>query len=223
MKRLSKMNGLTSTKKQRRGIKQIKVRGGIMKRIILSLVIFLLIFAISANAKEDYINNDDGSDWDTYSKLEKEVFITGFMGGTYYVGVNSYQTISKKFDKQKAKALYYLDVYQEDKKSSKNSFSREEVLMILEFERTLFNNNQTRYEIAKITTGHIVKGLDLLYSDFKNRRIKITDAVYVVKKQITGSHPEEIEAVLQYLRAGEDRDKLWYTDKDGKKQFADFP
>jgi hypothetical protein len=47
--------------------------------------------------------------------------------------------------------------------------------------------------------------MDKIYEDFKNRRIKIQDAIYAVRKQIRGTTEEEVEAVLQFLRS----EKKW--------------
>jgi hypothetical protein len=65
-------------------------------------------------------------------------------------------------------------------------------------------------------------GLDALFEDFKNRAIKLTKAVYVVKKQIKGAPDEEVEAVLSWLRSG-DRARLWLKDKDGRLKAVTFP
>ncbi len=77
--------------------------------------------------------------------------------------------------------------------------------------------------IYKITIGQIVEGLDVLYSDFKNRNIKINDAIYVVKRQIEGASEEHIEAMLQYLRSGKKTEKLMYKDSDGNTIYIVFP
>jgi hypothetical protein len=95
----------------------------------------------------------------------------------------------------------------------------------------LLLNNQTdglntglySYGIIEITNGQLVEGLNAFYNDFKNKQVKIWDAIYVVKKQIKGASTEEIEAVLQFLRVDKDYKNLPYTDKDGKRKCATFP
>ena len=58
-----------------------------------------------------------------------------------------------------------------------------------------------KYSFNNIRVRQIEEGLDQLYGDFRNTNILLTDAIYVVKKQITGSSPEQIEKILQVLRS----------------------
>ena len=51
-----------------------------------------------------------------------------------------------------------------------------------------------------ITIGQIKDGIDAFYQDFGNRRIKIIDAVYVIKMQIEGKDPDWIQMQIRYLR-----------------------
>jgi len=44
--------------------------------------------------------------------------------------------------------------------------------------------------LSDITVGQIKDGTNVFYNDFSNRRIKIVDAIYVVKTQIKGNDPE---------------------------------
>ena len=75
----------------------------------------------------------------------------------------------------------------------------------------------TRYSITNITSGQIVDGLNMFYEDFRNRNILLMDAIYVIKKQIKGSTPEDIERILLYLRSDKKEDKhLRIKDEKGK-------
>jgi hypothetical protein len=65
--------------------------------------------------------------------------------------------------------------------------------------------------------------MDKIYEDFKNRRIKIQDAIYVVRKQIRGTTEEEVEAVLQFLRSEKKWEKYLYKNKAGVEVTIDFP
>jgi len=51
-----------------------------------------------------------------------------------------------------------------------------------------------------ITLLQFVDGINAFYNDFSNRRIKIIDAIYVVKMQIKGVNHELISAQIQYLK-----------------------
>lgn len=110
-----------------------------------------------------------------------------------------------------------------DNKKPKNTFSRKEVALLLGYSIESSNNHLYRYSTMGTTNAQFVEGIDAFYGDFKNKQIKLSEAVYVVKKQIKGASPDEIEAILQFLRSDGDLKKLWYTDKDGKKKYADYP
>ena len=66
---------------------------------------------------------------------------------------------------------------------------------------TNYTNNQAeKISLFKITIGQIKEGIDKFYGDFSNKKIKIVDAVYVVKMQIKGENPNLIDAQIRYLR-----------------------
>jgi len=59
----------------------------------------------------------------------------------------------------------------------------------------------TAFAFDGISVGQLLDGIDLLYSDFKNRSIAVFFALYVVKKQVKGTPPEDIERILLWMRA----------------------
>jgi len=78
------------------------------------------------------------------------------------------------------------------------------------------NSFLQRYAIYYVSARQIVEGTDILYKDFKNKGIKINDAIYVVKRQIEGTSPEDIEKILIYLRSNyENVESLITRDKNG--------
>lgn len=106
----------------------------------------------------------------------------------------------------------------------KQRYSRDEVSLLLEREYRRSQEWLTHYSIIGITNGQIVDGLNLFYDDFRNRQIKLTDAIYVIRKQILGASKEEIEAITEWLRTlDRDFNKLRYKDKEGNIRHADFP
>jgi len=121
--------------------------------------------------------------------------------------------VDDKCDHTKAEKMWGEYIFpKEINPKRKNIFSRNEIDLILCHQ----DDDLKRYGLYEITVGQLVDGFDLLYSDFKNKQIVMRDAIYVVKKQIKGASPEEIEALLQYLRSDNDPHKLVYTDKNGK-------
>jgi hypothetical protein len=197
-------------------------------RVIISksrgfFMIFLIsLFPINASAVTQDLSIIDGNDWRAWEAYQKYSFISGFLAGTEYVVENNLQSQDEKYDSNKASDIYISYIVPDEKKP-KNHFTRYEVLVLLGSVKEQFNSSLFQYTVQGITNGQIVDGLDLFYADFKNRQIKLKDAIYAVKKQIQGATPEENEAVLLYLRTGKDFKKLFYTDKDGKKKYVAFP
>ncbi len=196
-----------------------------------SVIILFLIFSITclSNAETVDLAKYDGNDWQTWDSLRKHHFITGFISGSGYAIENNFAgyniSPAKDYDLEKAFSLRYPkpDI---SKGKKKTVYDRNEVNMMLEYDKRSRNSTLLSYEIAKITNGQIVEGLNQLYSDFKNRQIILREAIYVVKKQISGASEEEIQSIFEYLRATEsDRsfDKLLYKDKMGNTKWAIFP
>ncbi len=193
-----------------------------MKKLFFVFFFCLIIFPICANAEIPDILNYSGNDWTGWEKNRKHYFISGFILGSAHVALNNLQSLEEKYDSDQALAVY-MEYIVPDKKKPKNVFSRNDVMLILNLIIDSQNTSLNKYLIMQITNNQLVDGLDLFFSDFKNRQIKLNDAIYVVKKQIKGASPEEIEAILQYLRSDKDSKKLLYTDKDGKKKLTSFP
>lgn len=194
-----------------------------MKNLIFILLILVLLFPPSAIAEMQDVSKFDGNDWRGWDILLKYSFIGGFIAGTAYVIENNMQSQDKNFDSDKASKVYFQHYFVPDDKKPKNTFSRNEVSLLLGKRKEYFNVSLISYIIFEISNDQIVDGLNLLYNDFKNRQIKLKDAIYIVKKQIKGASPEEMEAIFQYLRADKEFSKLFYTDKEGKKNWATFP
>ena len=193
-----------------------------MKKSFFVSTIFLLVFPLYVHAQKQDVSKFDGNDWREWEDFRKYSFISGFIAGTNYLVKCNIQTQEEEYDSDKASEVFISYVVPNEKKP-KNTFSRKEVSLLLGNTKEDFNSSLFRYTIFGITNDQIVDGLELLYIDFKNRQIKLNDAIYVVKKQIKGASPEEVEAILQYLRAEKDYKKLFYTDKEGKKKYVPFP
>jgi hypothetical protein len=194
-----------------------------MRKIILFLVFSILIFCIVpiVGADDNDLLGMDGNTWNRWNLLQKLYFLSGFITGTGYVVSYNLQTV-EPYDKDKMLNLFRAYKFP-DTNNPKDTFSRQEVTNLLAFTKDTFNSPLYRYSIIKINNDQISDGLDSFYKDFKNRMIKLADAIYVVRKQIRGGSSEEIEAVMQFLRADKDVNKLFYKDKDGNMQYVPFP
>jgi len=79
------------------------------------------------------------------------------------------------------------------------------------------------YSLDDIPIEALLSGVDEFYKDFKNLKISIQSAIYVVKNQIQGRSEEDIKRILLYLRSG-NIDNLLVKDKDGKPvRYVSFP
>jgi len=54
--------------------------------------------------------------------------------------------------------------------------------------------------LANISVGQFIAGIDALYEDPSNRKIKVIDAVYIAKMKIQGLDPDLIDAQIKCLR-----------------------
>ena len=57
-----------------------------------------------------------------------------------------------------------------------------------------------RKYLSNVTNGQLVDGLDKFYSDFRNRRIKVNDAVWLVLNQVAGEPEAEMEKMIENWR-----------------------
>ncbi len=54
---------------------------------------------------------------------------------------------------------------------------------------------------AHVTSSQLSDGLDSFYSDYRNRKIRMTDAVWVVLKSISGTPQAEIDKLTEKYRS----------------------
>lgn len=223
-----------------------------MKGIILIagfLILFLSPFLVMGETKE--ISDFDGNEWRTWNLSRKVNFISGFLAGASYVIEENTPSFGKymgeDYDAIKALGVYwdYLGLGLKQMKGGpkakveakppeapapiapearKQQYSIDEVSLLLEREHRNSREWLTPYSIIGITNVQIVDGLNLFYNDFRNRQIKLPDAIYIIRKQILGVSKEEIEAITEWLRTpNRDSNKRRYKDKEGNLKFADFP
>lgn len=179
----------------------------IMKKITLCMVIVLLHASICLAV--DDITEWNGNNWRQLDKTTKIFYITGFTVGSYYI-VDHHFTPMEGFDKDKAQSLS-LRVYSL-KDGEKITLSKEEALSLQR--EIYFDANQSlmTYALNGIAVGQIMDGLNALYEDFKNRSIQLSDAIYIVKKQIRGAPKQDIEQILLFFRRGKHIEPLDQAD-----------
>jgi hypothetical protein len=49
-----------------------------------------------------------------------------------------------------------------------------------------------------------VEGLDIFYSDYRNKKIRINDAVWLIVNSITGKSQEEMDVMIENYRENAD-------------------
>lgn len=170
------------------------------------------------------INEYDGNDWRSWNYNRKMNFIAGFIAGSGHVTTKSHtylhttsplMLLPSSINEKKADDLWreVMSILMQKKKT----YKADDVKLIVYIEIKRMQDFLSDYSIPNITSGQIADGLDILYEDFKNRNILLVDAVYVIKRQITGSPPEDIERILLYLRSNRKEYKhLQVEDEKGK-------
>jgi hypothetical protein len=153
--------------------------------LLFHIVAALFIFITLSQAQVKDIFEDDGTNWgldsgDTYNLG----WVKGVIMGTSLVYNEIYPNLERMFKNKKPTEFY---------KTS------------LEYTA----NKMKGLTLIGITIGQIRDGIDVLYKDFSNRRIRIIDAIFVVKMQIEGKDADLIQAQLRYLRMHPINDKTY--------------
>ena len=169
-----------------------------IRKTIFCVCLIMLLARCGYGAERKDLN---GNDWQEWNRMTKATYILGFTNGSIYlVSHNLVDIILLEANK-------------------KRQFSIEETNKITK------SIKQRYYSSYNISVGQIVEGIDILYKDFKNKGIRISDAIYVVKRQIEGTSPEDIEKILIYLRSNyKNVESLITRDKNGEMiNFVEFP
>jgi hypothetical protein len=206
----------------------ITYQGGFINMKKIFLIGLYLLMATTCFADKEIISEFDGNDYLGWPQVRKLSFLSGFLlANSNIISENKMAPFycsflfSNNYKPEEAQKIW--ETLFEGKKR-KASFTKQEVALLLDYE--LIGRNQTleRYEIYGITVGQLNEGLNLFYNDFRNKQIKLFPAIFLVKKQISGTSSEEIEATIEWLRGeGKDFNKRFYLTKDGKKKYINFP
>jgi len=184
-------------------------------------VTLLLLCPMIGLAQQKTIERYDGSHWKQWNAIHKLSFIEGLQSGAHYVvdcNIDHAKYAGDNFTPQKGAEIFLVSLTEK-----KESFTRQETELLMEYAAYLETSKLDKYYIADITVRQIVDGLETFYFDPKNQKIKISDALYLAKKQIQGASSEEIEVLSQWLRSDPDPKKRYYKDKDGKRRSISFP
>lgn len=113
----------------------------------------------------------DGNWWNIQDQSARAAYIVGFFDG---------MTLGQRFS------------YWSFAKNKKMNACLEKVLdSYTEYSSKYFNN---------VTNGQIVDGLNSFYADYRNRRIKIADAVWLVVNGIAGTPQKELDTMTESWR-----------------------
>ena len=137
-----------------------------------ALLMGLLIAAVTTTAFAAE-NRRDGNWWSEQDRDSKVFYLTGFFDG---------MDLGKDFSVWK---------YIHSGSKADESAVAKVTAAYKEYSNKYFNN---------VTAGQLVGGLNTFYSDYRNRRIKVFAAVWLVVQGIAGTPPEELEKSTESWR-----------------------
>ena len=134
-------------------------------------IALVLLFVVAGYARTNNTNNRDGNWWTIQDKTYKYSYIVGFFDGMDLGEEFSYWGIS-------------------DKNRDSPCLPR------IWKSYTDYNNKY----FSNVTNNQIADGLDTFYSDFRNKKIRIANAIWIVVNSIAGKSQEEIEKMAESFR-----------------------
>ncbi|MGA8216716.1 MAG: hypothetical protein WB799_24235 [Candidatus Sulfotelmatobacter sp.] len=142
-----------------------------------SLWLTALLFALSLPLYAQQSTRRDGNWWLEQTPLLKASYITGFFDGT---------DLGSKFS--------YWECHDEDvsKACLVNSKARESY----EF----YGNKYTK----DVTNIQLADGLDVFYKDYRNRKIRVSDGVWLTLNAIAGRPQADLDKMVQNFRKNAD-------------------
>jgi hypothetical protein len=172
--------------------------------------IFILLLCVTeGNASDTSSMKFDGNEWIKLDKTVKIFLLAGFITGNEYVALH-HKTPLDKFDDPEDSRLGV--EIEKMKESEKMPLSKEQISTLRQEGYFTINRSLEAYDLSGIVVNQILDGLDELYKDVPNRKIKLEDAVYIVKKEIKGISKDDLEQILLFFRTGREVGKLDQTD-----------
>ena len=135
-----------------------------------SVLALLLVTTLCVHAQTD-LTRRDGNWWIGQSTVFKNVYIGGFFDGMDL----GYKFSYWKFDDD-----------------SKQSSCVDEVTRSF----TTLNNQY----LKNVTSRQLADGLDVFYSDYRNRRIYVSNAVWLVTNSIAGTPQKDLDKMIENWR-----------------------
>ena len=150
----------------------------------------------------------DGSVWKNMNELSKATYCRGVVVGAGLVyktlekGITEVLELAKKNAEELEKADLDArpDLANDDMLKMKHLYGKIMIELVSKNMGELLAGVGDKLLFPKITVGQIKGGMDVFYTDFSNERIRMIDALYVVKMQINGVNSKLIEAQSRYLR-----------------------
>jgi hypothetical protein len=171
-----------------------------VKKFLLGSLIILLC-CHPALAEKTIVSEFDGFEWQGWGEIKKFNFLSGFLLGSSHVIKKNEPFMPKADNNQPFDDMRKrLSLGYDKKKSGQKAFTKEEVILWGHYRASMIQNGLTDYTVYEITVSQLSQGMDELYKDSRNMKIKIADALYIVKKQIKGASPDDIEKSLMTLR-----------------------
>jgi hypothetical protein len=135
-----------------------------------AFLLIFVLFALPVLASAEE-NRRDGNWWREQDRLTRSVYVIGFFDGMDLGHNFSYWAFVK------------------DKKM--NACMGKVAESYADYGSKFFKN---------ATNGQIVDGLDSFYADFRNRSIRVADAVWLVVNGIAGTPQEELDTMIENWR-----------------------
>jgi len=144
----------------------------------LAILSLIIVLGVRTAASQDV--RRDGNWWMTISPVEKNFYMVGVFDGLALGHNFSYWNLKDKDGKP--------DIVAQGK---------------------VMDAYDGSYNLLKNTTnGQFVEGLEKLYSDYRNRRILVPDAAWIVALSISGMSDKDMEILLYNSRKN-----AWVPDK----------
>ena len=133
---------------------------------------FLLLSSVAASAQQDN-NRTDGNAWTRLDYAAKLNYVGGVFDGMILGNHLSYWAWT----------------------DAKGNLDSAKVVPATQS----FSELTTKY-FSHVTAGQLISGLDAFYGDYRNRRIMLYDAIWLVVNEISGKSDAEMSKMIESYR-----------------------
>lgn len=180
-----------------------------MNKRLFCLLLGLLLYV--ATMATENVNNINGNYWLTMSRIEKQSFIDGFLNGLdlgYRFSIWQTMELREKISKE----MDSLNVVKES--LPKTATKKKQILdneidicfqYMGELQEVLDRGHLSYAHYLNIYTSNktdtqFMAGLDDFYKDYRNRSIKITDAIWLVANEMSGRSRDTLDLMINNFR-----------------------